>query len=86
MTYSEGSSIKYVRKIFRKTNISNPPTRTHQCAYKGVRNVSFSGNFAYVFNGWSQRLYMDLIFSNKNVFLKRKIDRKKLNNYILLYI
>ena len=29
---------------------------------------------------------MDLILSNKNVFLKRKIDRKKLKNYILIYI
>ena len=25
----KGSSIKYVRKIFRKTNISNPLIRTH---------------------------------------------------------
>ena len=34
-----GPSIKYVRKIFRKTNISNPLIRT--------QNVSFSENFAY---------------------------------------
>ena len=25
----------------------------HTCAYQGVRNVSFSKNFAEVFNGWS---------------------------------
>ena len=31
-----GSSIKYVRKIFRKTNISNPLVRTRTCAYQGV--------------------------------------------------
>ena len=24
------------------------------CAYQGVRNVSFSGNFAYLLNGWPQ--------------------------------
>ena len=24
------------------------------CAYQGVRNVSFSENFAYVLNGWPQ--------------------------------
>ena len=39
-----GSSIKYVRNIFRKTNISNPLIRTRACAYQGVRNVSFSEN------------------------------------------
>ena len=37
---SKGPSIKYVRKIFRKTNISNSLIRT----------VSFSENFAYVLN------------------------------------
>ena len=45
-----GSSIKYVHKIFRKTNISNPLIRTRTCAYQGVRNVSFSENFACVLN------------------------------------
>ena len=37
-----GASIKYVSKIFRKTNISNPL----------IRNVSFLENFAYVLNWW----------------------------------
>ena len=50
MNHGWGSSIKYVRKIFRKANISNPLIRT--CAYQGVRNVSLSENFAYVLNGW----------------------------------
>ena len=45
-----GSSIKYVRKISQKTNISNPLIRARTCAYQEVRNVSFSANFAYVFN------------------------------------
>ena len=35
----------YVRKIFRKTNISYPLTRTRTCAYQEVRNVSFFGKF-----------------------------------------
>ena len=48
----KGLSIKYARNIFRKTNISNPLIRTRTCAYQGVRNVSFSENFAYVLNGW----------------------------------
>ena len=38
-------SIKYVPKIFRKANISNPLIRTRTCTYQGVRNVSFSENF-----------------------------------------
>ena len=37
---------------FPKTNISNPLILTRTCAYQGVRNVSFSENFAYVLNGW----------------------------------
>ena len=46
-----GASIKDVWKMFRKTNISNPLIRIRTCAYEGVRNVSFSENFAYVLNG-----------------------------------
>ena len=40
------SCIKYVPKIFQRTNISNPLICTR--TYQGVRNVSFSENFAYV--------------------------------------
>ena len=29
------------------------PTEKRMYAYQGVRNVSFSENFAYVLNGWS---------------------------------
>ena len=47
--YALEASIKYVRKIFRKTNISNPLIL---CAYQGVRYNIFSENFAYVLNGW----------------------------------
>ena len=42
MKLVKGLLIYYVRKIFRKTNISFPVTRTPTCAYQGVRNVSFS--------------------------------------------
>ena len=44
------SSIKYVRKIFRKTDTSYPLIRTPTCAYHEVRSVSFSEDFAYVLN------------------------------------
>ena len=47
-----GHPFKYVRKIFRKTNISNSLIRTHTRAYQRVTNVSFSESFAYVLNGW----------------------------------
>ena len=40
------SCIKYVPKIFQRTNISNPLRRTR--TYQGGRNVSFSEKFAYV--------------------------------------
>ena len=48
----KGSSIKYVRKIFGKTNISNPLIRTRMCAYQGLRNVGFLEHFAYILNEW----------------------------------
>ena len=37
-------------KQFRKTNISYPLIQIRKCAYQGVRNVSFSENFAYTLN------------------------------------
>ena len=57
-------SIKYVRKNFRKTNISNSLIRTRTCVYKGVRNVSFSESFAYVLNGWPLSALKLLHFSH----------------------
>ena len=59
LVISKGPSIKYVRKIFRKTNISNPLRYQWTGFYmisQGVRNVSFSENFAYVLNGWPPTL------------------------------
>ena len=29
-----------------------------ECAYQGVRNVRFSGKFAYVLNEWSQTYFV----------------------------
>ena len=39
--YSVRSSIKYGRKIFRKTNISNPLMRTQTCVYQGLQMLVF---------------------------------------------
>ena len=46
--HGKESSITYVCKMLRKTNISTPLIRTRACAYRGLRNVNFSENFAYV--------------------------------------
>ena len=44
--------IHLVQKVFRQTHISHPLIRTRTSKCLGVRNVSFSENFAYVLNGW----------------------------------
>ena len=56
-----GLSIWYVRKIFRKTNISIPLIHTHTCPYWEVRNDSFPENFVYVLNRWSQCKFLLLV-------------------------
>ena len=63
MENCKGLTIKYARKIFRKTNISSPVTRTRACY--GVRNVSFSENFAYVLNGWPIRQLYFIIYETE---------------------
>ena len=50
--HARGHLLSTYAKFFRKTNISNPLIRTRTCACQEVRKVSFSENFAYVFNGW----------------------------------
>ena len=40
-----GSSIKKVRKIFWKSDLSYALIQTRSCVYHGVRNVSFFGKF-----------------------------------------
>ena len=45
---TRGSPFQWVRKIFRKTNISHLEIVTSTCTYQGLRNVSFSKNFAYI--------------------------------------
>ena len=68
----KGSSITYDRKIFRKTNISNPLTRTRTCAYQRNRNVSFSGNFAYIINGWPLTVIITLFNKTVTEFSRNK--------------
>ena len=80
-------SIKYGRKIFRKTNISNLLIRTQTCTYLRIRNVSFPGNFPYVLNGWSlttNTAWLDeLLISH---FIISEKHEMKLNLYnIIIY-
>ena len=37
----KGPSIKYVSKIFRKTNISSPLINTRTCAFRGLEMLVF---------------------------------------------
>ena len=49
-TLNINHSLYYVRKIFRKANVSFPLIRLRTCAHQGVRSYSFSKDFAYVLN------------------------------------
>ena len=71
-------SFKYVRKIFRKTNISYPLICTRTYAYQGVKNVSFSENFAYVLNGWPLG---SLFFRLTYLFLLVQLSRRDRSTY-----
>ena len=85
--YSVRSSIKYGRKIFRKTNISNLLIRTRTCAYLGIKNVSFPGNFSYVLNGWSlttNSAWLDELLIS-NFIISEKYEMKLNLNNIIIY-
>ena len=75
--------MKYIRKIFRKTNISNPLICTSSCAYQGVRNVSFPENFAYLLNGWPlsrknlRFLSFFSLFENSSILRTRENTRPR---------
>ena len=73
-------SIKYARKIFRKTNISNPLIHTHTYAYQGIRNVSFSENFVYVLNVWPLLLLVKIAFQNTIIQFENIITGIHFNN------
>ena len=69
-----GSSIYYVHKMFRKTDISYPLIRTRTCAYQVLRQFSFSENFASVLNGWPPYTKMNFyIFVYVNLFVRSVI-------------
>ena len=59
---SQGSFLKHVDKIFRKTNISYLLIRTRTCTYQTILNISFSENFAYV-PLYKKCLYSELFWS-----------------------
>ena len=61
-----GHPLSTYAKFSETTNISKPLIRTRMCAYQGVRNVSFSENFAYVLNGWPLIDLCELLFLVNN--------------------
>ena len=76
-----GAILLYVRKFFRKTNTSYPLVCTRMFAYEGVRNVSFSENFAYILNEWSPHRLS--VVRNLSFFACRNpIKLLKSRNYI----
>ena len=77
---SKGPSIMYVRNIFRKTDISNPLIRTCTCAYQGVRNGSFSENFAYVYQQGCEATKRRLLTTN--LWL---LNTKPKFSYVIIY-
>ena len=57
--YTWGHSFSTIAKLSEKLTFLTPDThtlRTPTCAYQGVRNVSFSDNFAYLLNEWFHTL------------------------------
>ena len=76
-----GAILLYVRKFLRKTNISYLLVCTRMFAYEGVRNVSFSENFAYILNEWSPHRLS--VVRNLSFFACRNpIKLLKSRNYI----
>ena len=68
------ATLPYLRKIFPKNNMSYPLIRTRTCAYQGVRNVSFSENFAYVLNEYPHFIVMNMKFTSTLSFNKNDIE------------
>ena len=44
-------------RIVKLYNLNMNIDNLRTCVYQGVRNVSFSENFAYVLNGWTLSLF-----------------------------
>ena len=63
----KGSSILYVQKVFKNTNISYNLTHI---VYQEVRNVSVLQNFAYVLNVWSLM---------NHLYYKEKVEKELCN-------
>ena len=76
--YQRGHSLSTYAKFSEKQSFK-PLISTRRRGYQGVRNVSFSENFAYVLNGRSQ-IWSD----NLSTKIPEEIIRNKIMNKILL--
>ena len=69
-------------KFSEKTNISNPLIRTRTCTYQGIKNVSFSEDFANVLNGSFLMLHKKSL-KNTTIDLFKMFDETNLNALIM---
>ena len=75
-------------KTLKKTNISYHLIRKCTCSYQGVRNASFSENFAYVPNKWSLAKFTPQYYMvahvSSHVYLKEISKRVYQNRYLFV--
>ena len=69
----------YVRKIYRKSNISYPLIHTRTCTYQEVRYATFLVNCAYIYYGWS--IYYGWCFCRCIDDYLANIQKKKLVSF-----
>ena len=72
------SLIQYVRKVFRKTDISYPLIRTREYLYQGLRNVIFSGKFCIRTKWWSLCGYIDV--GNRSSWLWSRLEIRSMQS------
>ena len=69
--------------MFRKTNISYPSISTRTCTCQGVKNVSFSENFAYRLNKWSLFIRCKILINTVFYILVYKLISELTWSYML---
>ena len=80
-----GSFVQYVRKVFRKTNISYPLIHARTCAYRGVtvfwnilRTYQMNDSYVYVI-----LLKLDCVFCYYSETFSRLKGTIPLNNWVV---
>ena len=99
--FGKGPSIKYVQKIFRKTNFFSLLIRTRTCAYQGVDMLVFRKTLLYVWvyqtnylPDQNRQLFLNLITitlnklicKNDNIWIIEGFCLRVANKYLDTYI